>query len=202
MNSTVYTSILDGNKKELVKKHPRECFYGVPTDFVDGGKKAVYVRYYPQFETGIELTKLFYTFAETFPFFKEKEETYEELLENQTVTINARKVHSRKLLSVLFLSRYPQEFPQIVKSWEQQESREKHPFLAFVKAHNVDGMYNYNHTFFEYHYPEGLDKIFDPREKKFMKGLEDKFLGDGKAFYQRGQGFTEFYQDIENYKSS
>ena len=199
--STVYTAILDKDKKILDRKVPHECFYYVPGDFKNAGEKAVYVRYFPSFNTREKLAKEFYTFAETFPFFQEKEESLEELLENKTVTINARKIQSRKLLSILFLARYPDEFPILVEAWSAQESKEKHPFKAFVRCHKDGGIWNCNHTFFEPGYPEDLEKVFDPSAKTFMKELEkSKFIDKIECFGRGIGGFTNFYQTLENYK--
>jgi len=201
----VYTSILDENKAPIGKaKRPHECFFYVPSEFKEAGGKAVYVQYFPTFNTKAKTTKEFFSFAETFPFFQEKEETAEEFLETKIVTINARKIHSRKLLSILFLARYPHEFPEIVEDWARRIEKEKNPFKAFVEAHNyeVGTMWNSNHTFFNCRPksdPDDLAKVFDPRAKKYMEGLKDKFLSGG-TFYQRGEGFTEFCENLENYK--
>ena len=204
--TTVYTAILDKNMVPIMPKKPHECFYYVPSEFKDAGAKAVYVQYFPEFRTGTKVTKEFYAFAETFPFFQEKEETPEKFLETKTVTINARKVHSRKILSILFLARYPHEFPEIVTYWSESVKREKNPFKAFVEAHTYDvgTMWNSNHTFFgqrpKKDNPDELAKVFDPRSEKFMKGLEDKFLNGGTFYKQGGMGFSEFCENLENYK--
>lgn len=186
MTSVKY-SFLDKNRKSI-QDISHICFAGIDSQIRDAlGGKGVYVAYYPRFKN-TEENDSFLDFLETFPFFRDKEESGEEFKKTHTITIDLKKVSIKQIVIMLTLARYVDEFPEFVRYWN--EHKKKKPFERFVIAHQDIKWYSSGHTLFS---PlplkkgalEDLAKIFDPSKEKFRKKIcGDTFYGTIQSTFQ------------------